>query len=138
MLRCRPGPTSQRQTETRSQLPCVRSIFHPSRHSKTNTPVPGQLVKRSIKAEPTETWFSCDDPQAFHFAIEPHAINYQCYGAHKRCDRTCEINRRAFYQIDPDAPQSHSQREKRRENNENNMETFKRHLAKDRIVVPRQ
>src|SRR6266436_4111986 len=129
--------TSQRRTETRSQLPCARSIFRPSRHSKTDTPTLGQRARRRTKAKPTEFSFSCDDPQPFHFAVEPDAINHQRYSGHKRCDCPCEINRRAFYEIDPDAPQSDSQREKRRENNENNMETFKRHLVKDWVVVPR-
>src|SRR6266480_1942554 len=137
MPRFRPAPTSQRQKETRSPLPCARPLFHPSRHSKTDTPVPAQRAKRSIKAKPTESSFSCDDPQSFHFPIKPNPINDQRNGGHKRCDGACEINRRAFYEIDPDAPQSDPQREKRRENNENNMETFKRHLAEDRVVVPR-
>src|SRR4029077_2081033 len=137
MLRSHPGPTSRRRTETRSRPPCARSIFRPSRRSKTDTPAPGQRARRRTKAKPTEFSFSCDDPQSFHFPIEPDPIDDQRYSGHKRCDCPCEINRRAFYEIDPDAPQSDSQREKRRENNENNMKTFKRHLVKDRVVVPR-
>src|SRR6266480_1123743 len=46
MLRSQPEPTSQRQKETRSRRPCVRLIFHPSRHSKTDTPAPVPLAKR--------------------------------------------------------------------------------------------
>src|SRR5437764_1112816 len=137
MLRSHPELTSQRQKETRSRRPCARSIFHPLHHSKTNMPAPVPPAKKSIKEEPTKSSFSCDDPQPFHFPVKPNPINDQRNGGHKRCDGACEINRRAFYEIDPDAPQSDPQREKRRENNENNMETFKRHLAEDRVVVPR-
>src|SRR4030095_16926625 len=103
---------------------------------KRDTPAHVQQAKKKETEKPTESSFSCDDPQPFHFAVEPDAINDQRNGGDKRCDRACKINRRAFHHIDPDAPQSHSQREKGRENNENNMEAFKGHLAKDRIVVP--
>ena len=44
--------------------------------------------------------------------------------------------------LPPDRPRRTTaptpEREQRRENNENNMEAFKGHLAKDRKVVPRQ
>src|SRR5439155_6164458 len=46
MLRSHPEPTSQRQRETRSRRPCVRSIFHPLRHSKMDRQAPVPLAKR--------------------------------------------------------------------------------------------
>src|SRR5438128_6782033 len=97
-----------------------------------------QVVKRSTKAGTTELSPSCDDAKPFHFAIEPDAVNDERDRNNKRADCAGQINRRAFHEIDPDAPCSDPERKQRRENNENNMEALKRHLMKDRVVVPRQ
>ncbi len=97
-----------------------------------------QVVKRSTKAGPTEFSLSCDDAKPSHFAIEPDAVNDERNCNNKRADGAGQINRRAFHEIDPDAPCSDPERKQRRENNENNMEALKRHLMKDRVVVPRQ
>src|SRR6266508_1341521 len=86
----------------------------------------------------TRKSFSCDDAKPFHFPVEPDAVNHQRSRSGKRRDGAREINRRAFHEIDPDTPRSDAEREQRRENNENNMEAFKRHLTEYRVVVPGQ
>src|SRR6266480_1387108 len=138
MRRFPPGPTSQLQKETRSPPPCVRSIFHLLRRSKTDMPAPAQPAKRSTRVESTRFSPSCDDAKPFHFPIKPDAVNDQRDRDHKRADCAGQINRRAFHEIDPDAPCSDPERKQRRENYKNNMEPFKGHLTNDRVVVPRQ
>src|SRR5947209_8995899 len=138
MLRFHPGPTSQLQKETKSPPPCVRSIFHLLRRSKMDMPAPAQPAKRSTRVESTRFLPSCDDAKPFHFPIKPNAVNDQRDRDNKRADGASQINRRAFHEIDPDAPCSDPEREQRRENNENNMEAFKRHLTNHRIIVPRE
>src|SRR6266568_8438520 len=138
MRRFHLGPTSQLQKETRSPPPCARSICHLLRRSKTDMPALAQPAKRSTRAKSTGFSLSCDEAKPFHFPIKPDAVNDQRDRDHKRGDCTGQINRRAFHEIDPDAPCSDPEREQCRENNENNMESFKRHLTNDRIVVPRE
>src|SRR6266545_3947281 len=147
-----------RRTETRSRSPCARSICRLSRRSKTDTPtlaepqakltltpsneIPrisrealwecGASSHRFSRAIPNATRgrlripkavaktrksFSCDDAKPFHFPVEPDAVNHQRSRSGKRRD---------------------GDREQRRENNENNMEAFKRHLTEYRVVVPGQ
>src|SRR5436190_10736843 len=101
-------------------------------------PTLAQPAKRSTRAGSTKFSLSCDDAKPFHFPIEPDAVNDERDRNNKRADCACQINRRAFHEIDPDAPCSYPERKQRRENNENNMEALKRHLMKDRVVVPRQ
>src|SRR4029077_7355121 len=137
MRRCHPSPKGLRQTETRSRLPCAPSISRPSHRSKTDTHSLVELPSTPTKPE-TRIPFSCDDSQPFHFPVEPDAVDHQRDGSCKRPDRTSKINRCAFHQIDPDAPSSGPDRKQRRENNENDMESLKGHLPKDRVVVPRQ
>jgi hypothetical protein len=81
----------------------------------------------------TET-FSYDDAEPFHFAIEPNAVNDQGNRANERGDCSGEVDWRVFYEIDPNAPRAATEREESRENNEDNMETFKGHLTDDWIV----
>src|SRR6266480_3971486 len=138
MRRFHPGPTSQLQKETRSPLPCAQSIFHLLRRSKTNRPALAQPAKRSTRVRSTNFSLSCDDAKPFHFPIKPDAVNDERDRNNKRADCAGQINRRAFHEIDPDTPCSDPKREQRRENDENNMEAFKRHLTNDGIVVPRQ
>src|SRR5216117_3087685 len=135
--RTRRLPTSQHQKETKSPRPCARSICRPWRRSKTGTPT---LAVWQTQRIPTTTrrLFSCDDPQPFHFLVEPDAIHHQHNRDHERGDRAGNVNRGAFHEVDPETPHSGPQRKKRREDDEHNMESFKRHLAKDRVVVPRQ
>src|SRR5438093_5234806 len=82
--------------------------------------------------------FSCDDPQPFHLPVKPDAVHHQRNRDYKRSDRAGNVDRGAFYEVDPQAPHANSLRQQRRENDENNMESFKGHLAKDRVIVPRQ
>src|SRR5947207_10795057 len=138
MRLCLPRPTSQLQKETRSPPRCAGPTLHVLRRSKTDMPTLAQPAKRSTRAGSTKFSLSCDDAKPFHFPIEPDAVNDQCDRDDKRADCSGQINRRAFHQIDPDAPCTDPEREQRRENNENNMEAFKRHLTNDRIVVPRE
>src|SRR6266550_3975201 len=138
MRRSHPIPTQPHQKGTRSPPPCARSIFRLSRHSKTGMPALAQLAKKSTKVKSTKFSLSCDDPKPFHFSIEPDAVHDQSDGDDKRADCAGQINRRAFHEIDPDTPCSDPERKQRRENDENNMEAFKRHLTNDGIVVPRQ
>src|SRR5437660_9812799 len=99
---------------------------------------PVQQARRWTKAGSTESSSACDHAKPFHFSIEPDAVYDQSDRDDKRADCAGQINRRAFHEIDPDTPSSDPEREQRRENDENNMETFKRHLMKDRVIVPRQ
>src|SRR5207248_4163472 len=138
MRRFHPRPTSRLQKETRSPPPCARSICHLLHRSKTGTPMPVRPAKRSTRARSTKFSLSCDEVKPLHFSIEPDAINDECDRDDKRADGASQINRRAFHEIDPDAPCSDAEREQHRENNENNMEAFKRHLTNDRIIVPRE
>jgi len=138
MRRFPPGPTSQLQKETRSPRPCAQSIFHLLRRSKTDMPVPAQLAKRSTREKRIKFSLSCDDVKPFHFSIKPDAVNDQRHRGNKREDCSSKINRRAFHEIDPNAPCSYPECEQRRENDENNMESLKRHLTNDRVVVPRK
>src|SRR3954453_12753481 len=82
--------------------------------------------------------FSCDNAQPFHFPVEPDAIYHQHNCDHERGRRAGNINRYAYYKVDPEAPHAGPQRKQRRENDEHNMESFKRHLMKDWVVVPRE
>src|SRR5437762_11593081 len=101
-------------------------------------PALAQPAKRSTRARSTKFSLSCDEAKPFHFPIKPDAVNDKRDRDHKRADCASQINRRALHEIDPDAPCSDPEREHRRENNENNMEAFKGHLTKDRVVVPRK
>src|SRR5207253_11026668 len=138
MRRFHLGPTSQLQKETRSPPPCARSICHLLRRSKTDMPALAQPAKRSTRARSTKFSLSRDDAKPFHFPIKQDAVNDQRDRDYKRADCAGQINRRAFHEIDPDAPCSDPERKQRRENYENNMEALERHLMKDRVVVPRQ
>src|SRR5436309_13559142 len=131
MRRFRPGPTSQLQKETKSPPPCVRSIFHLLRRSKTDMPALAQPAKRSTRARSTKFSLSRDDAKPFHFPIKPDAVNDQRDRAYKRRDCAGQINLRAFHEIDPDAPCSDPERKQRRENYKNDMEPFKLHLKND-------
>src|SRR6266542_17002 len=127
-----------RQRETRSLLPCARSTSRLSRRSKTGMLALAQPAKRETKAGPTKFSLSCDDAKPFHFPVEPNAINDQRNRSGKRRNRARKINRRALNEVDPDTPRASPEREQRRENDEHNMESFKRHLMNDGVVVPRQ
>src|ERR1700746_2029910 len=126
MRKSHQSQTSQRQRETRSRPPCAGSIFHPLRRSKTGTPTlaapkPTPTTIGSTKAS------SCDDAKPFHFLVEPDALHDQRNCGREPRDRTSKINRRPVDKSDPYAPRASSKREQRRENDENNMESFKRH-----------
>src|SRR6266496_898335 len=120
-----PASPEANQKETRSLPPCARSIFHLLRHSKTDRPALAQPAKRSTRAGSTGFSPSCDDAKPFHFPIKPDAVNDQRDRDDKRADCAGKINRRAFHEIDPDAPRSDPERKQCRKNNENNMEPFK-------------
>src|SRR5204863_10038179 len=81
---------------------------------------------------------SCDDPQPLHFPVEPKTVNHRHNRYYERGERAGNVERRAFHEIDPVATNVGPQRQQRRESDENNMESFKRHLAKDRVIVPRK
>src|SRR6266516_1917918 len=138
MHRSHREPTSQPQKETKSPPPCARSICHLLRRSKTDRPAPVQPAKRSTTVGPTEFSLSCDDAKPFHFPVKPDTVSDERNCSHKRGNCAGKINRRTFHQVDPDAPGAGPEREQRRENNEHNMESFKRHLMNDWVVVPRQ
>src|SRR6516225_408600 len=138
MHRCHRSQREQRRTETKWRSPCAGSIYHLSHHSKKDTPKLRARQTRSVKRKSQKFSLSCDDPKPFHFPVEPDAINDQCNCSGKRRCRACKTNRRPFNEIDPDAPGAGPDRKQRRENDENDMESSKRHLAKDRVVVPRQ
>src|SRR6266404_1832413 len=120
MRQCHRSPTSPRQTETKSQPPCAGSISRLWLRNKTDMHWP---VARPTQPKPPgwSRTFSCDDPEPFHFPIKPNAVNHQREGGGERCDRAGEINRRAFDQIDPNAPGADAQREEGRENYEDDM-----------------
>src|SRR5262249_43443261 len=113
MLQFRLEPPSQHQKENKLQRPCAQSISHPSRRSKMDTPALGQSAKKKIKRKPARFSFSFYNTQPFHFPIKPDPKNDQRNSRHKRRNRAYEVNRRAFHQIYPDAPQSDSQRKQR-------------------------
>src|SRR5437868_11812826 len=125
MRRFHPRPTSRLQKETRSPPPCARSICHLLHRSKMDRPAPAQSAKRSTRARSTKFSLSCDEVKPLHFSIEPDAVNDQRDRDHKRADCAGQINRRAFHEIDPNAPCSDPNSKQRRENNKNNMEAFK-------------
>src|SRR5213594_1961199 len=110
MRRFHLGPTSQLQKETRSPPPCARSICHLLRRSKTDMPALAQPAKRGTTTTSTKFLPSCDESQPFHFPIKPDAVNDQRDRDHKRADCARQINRRAFHEIDPDAPCSDPER----------------------------
>src|SRR6476660_5787925 len=134
MRRFPQSPTALRRRETRSPPPCARSIFHPLRRSKTGTPTLDASKSTLITIGSTKT-SSCDDAKPFHFPVEPDAINDQCNRSGKRPDGAREVDGHTFYKVHPHAPRAGPERKQRRENDENDMESFKRHLAKDRRVV---
>src|SRR5260370_6338598 len=113
MRRFHPGRKSQLKKDTRSPPPCARSIFHLLRHSKTDMPALAQPAKGSTRAGSTKFSLSCDDAKPFHFPVKPDAVNDQRDGGDKRADCAGQINRRAFHEIDPDAPCSTPEREQR-------------------------
>src|SRR5437870_4160607 len=125
MHRFRPRPTSPRQKETRSRPPCVRSICRLWLRNKTGRRLPPRRQTRSTITRSTRFSRSCDDAKSFHFPVKPDAVNDERNRATKRRDCAREINRRAFHEVDPDAPTANSEREQRREDDENNMEAFK-------------
>src|SRR5205814_8296156 len=137
MRRSHQSRTSQRQRETRSQSPCARRIFRPLRRSKTGTPTPDAPKPTPTTIGSTKT-SSCDDTKPLHFFVEPDAVNDQRNCGRERRDCASKINRCAFNEIDPNAPSAGPDRKQRRENDENNTQSRKRHLPKERVVVPRQ
>src|SRR6266568_726061 len=73
---------------------------------------------RSTIRQSTKFSLSCDDAKPFHFPVKPDAVDDErdCAGERRYC--TGEINRRAFHEINPNAPASNTEREQRREDNE--------------------
>src|ERR1700732_4571319 len=110
MRRFHPTPTLPPRRETRSRPPCARCFFHPWRRNRTGTPSPARAAKRSTRARSREFSLSCDDAQPFHFPVKPNTVNDQRDGGGKGHDQAGKINRRAFHEIDPNAPASNSER----------------------------
>src|SRR4051794_13966622 len=81
--------------------------------------------------------FSCDNAQPFYFPVKPDAIYHQQNCDHERGGGASAVNRCACYDVNPETPHAGPQRKQRREDDEHNMESFKRHLTKDWVVVPR-
>src|SRR5205823_6554932 len=104
--------------------------------SKMDKQAPERAARWTI-ARSIRLLLSCDDAKSSHFPIKPNAVNNERDRANKRRNRPGQINRRAFHEIDPDAPRANPEGEQRRENDEDDVKTFKRHLTNDR-VVPRQ
>src|SRR5437867_10266258 len=134
MRRSHPRPTGPRRKGTKWRLPCAPSIFHPWRRNKTDRRSLARLPIKLTTTRPTKFSLSCDDAEPFHFSVKPDAVNDERNGADERGDRAREINRRAFHEIDPEAPPAHSERKQRREDDKNDVKSFKRHLTDDRIV----
>src|SRR5207302_4071715 len=103
--------------------PCARLIYHPWLRNKMGTRSPVARSAKSTTPRLAES-FLCDDGESFHFPIKPYAVNDKRNGADKRCERAGEINRRAFNEIDPNAPGADAQREQRRKDYEDDMESF--------------
>src|SRR5947208_393579 len=70
---------------------------------------------------------SCDDAKPLHFPVEPNAVDHEGESDNEGDNRARAVNRFAYGQIDPNAPETYPEREKCRENDKNDMETLKRH-----------
>ena len=67
---------------------------------------------------------SCDDPEPFHFAIKPNAVNDEENRGEERAERAGAVDRLADGEINPDTPRGAPERQQRREKDKDDAETF--------------